>query len=75
VSKKLNAKKFITQLHDLEKLIAENDPEAVNLLAEIGTIQGLERPVNKLKKTLSEYDFDKSLELLEQLRLEFNSIG
>ncbi len=64
----LNLDRIKLQLIDLEKSLLDHNPDAIQLLDEIGMISGLELEIEKLKVVLDNYEFEEALTLLEKLK-------
>jgi len=63
------------KLSQLERLLKDNDPEAVNLLKQIGMIQGYEKQLEQLEKDLSNFDFEEALEIVVEINSGINNIN
>jgi HPt (histidine-containing phosphotransfer) domain-containing protein len=60
--------KIIPQLFSLEKLLSDHDPEAINLMNEIGIIKGLERQLERIREALATYDFESAMKTLKEFK-------
>ncbi len=69
VTELVHVKPLISRLAGLLK---ENDPEASNVLKQIGTVKGYEIQLQEIEKSLSKYDFDKAIATLNELKSKLN---
>ncbi len=56
------------KLDKLKSLIELHDMEAVNLIKDIGSIVGFEEETIELNKSISNYQFEKALEILQKIK-------
>jgi len=59
------AKKKIDRLYDL---LRNQDAQALKLCEEIGPVEGFEAELEQVGKAIKRYDFDKALELLNEIK-------
>lgn len=53
----------------LKTLLINQDPTAVALVRELGTVKGYEREFEQLQNCMNSYDFDKALEILKSINI------
>jgi polar amino acid transport system substrate-binding protein len=61
--------KVLPMVDQLEKLLRDNDPEAVNVLKQIGRVNGYEKEFQEVSTLLQDYDFEKALEFLKIIKV------
>ena len=60
-------------LNQLAGLLKDNDPEAMNFVRQIGIIKGYEKQFQILEMGLSNYDFEKALEIVMEISAGINN--
>ena len=60
-------------LNQLAGLLKDNDPEAMNFVRQIGIIKGYEKQFQILEMGLSNYDFEKALEMVMEISAGINN--
>ncbi len=62
-------KKIKSMLADLKKLLKDQDPEAANVLRDLGIVKGYEKQMGHLQKAMKAYDFDSALRILTEIKI------
>jgi HPt (histidine-containing phosphotransfer) domain-containing protein len=57
-------------LHELARLLKDQDPEAAGVLRKIGKVKGYEKQMEQLEIAVKRYDFDKAIDILESMGIE-----
>jgi two-component system, sensor histidine kinase and response regulator len=59
---------IMSMVDQLERCLKDNDPEALSIVKDISRVNGHNQQFRKMEKFLENYDFDKALEFLAQIK-------
>ncbi|HWA34747.1 MAG TPA: hypothetical protein VG737_11480, partial [Cyclobacteriaceae bacterium] len=62
-----NVNEYVTRL---KALLRNQDPEAVALARELGSVRGYEKEFEELRNCMKSYDFDAAIGILETVRID-----
>jgi len=59
---------IMPMIDQLERCLKDNDPEALGIIKDISRVNGYKKQFQQMEKFLENYDFDRALEFLSQIK-------
>lgn len=67
-SHQLEPGNIMPMIDELERCLKDNDPEALGIIKDISRVNGYKKQFQQMEKLLENYDFDRALEFLGQIK-------